>query len=294
MSRLIPLLSVACVIGIGATAYSRLRAAPVTAPAPTTTSTPPAPAPAATGIAAELHAARRTCTVAAFAAIVQRLQAAVAAQPDDRESWHLLAQAMLERVQNAANLRGIAVGSPVYDDLPKPVADDLAAGLAAVARARELGDDSGDLYRIEAGLLGNQITGLASALQWNGKIQQALKAAGERGQDDPRLHVALGLQRLLAPRLLGNDPQAALEHFEFAAKALTDDERPTVFAAMASYLQQKRLQAIAWLEQAVARNPNNVFARVVLERVRRDEDDPFGRDVTAAEAGSAAAAGERK
>jgi hypothetical protein len=76
--------------------------------------------------------------------------------------------------------------------------------------------------------------------------------------------------------LLGHDPERALEHFELAARALADDERPAVFAAMASYLQRKRLQAVAWLEQAVARNPKNSFARVVLQRVRRDEGDPFG------------------
>ena len=44
---------------------------------------------------------------------------------------------------------------------------------------------------------------------------------------------------------------------------------PAVFAAMASYLQQKRQQAIGWMEQAVAKNPQNRFARVVLQRRSR-------------------------
>jgi tetratricopeptide (TPR) repeat protein len=106
----------------------------------------------------------------------------------------------------------------------------------------------------------------------------------QRAQDDPQLHVVMGLRLLMAPSLLGHDPERALEHFDFAARALADDERPAVFAAMASYLQRKRQQAVAWLEQAVARNPKNSFARVVLQRVRRDEGDPFGRDVSVAEA----------
>ena len=79
---------------------------------------------------------------------------------------------------------------------------------------------------------------------------------------------------------------AALEHFTFAAEA-SDDERPAVFAAMATYLQHKRQQAIAWLQRAVAKNPDNKFARVVLQRLRRGEEDPFGRDVTASELAAA-------
>lgn len=289
MTRLIPILSFACLGAIGVTTWSLLRTTPASVPVPSGGATTPSPAPAPApkdSLAAELDEARRACSREAFDAVLQKLAAATTgAQRDDAATWHLLAKGLLERVQAGANLRGMAVGTPVYVELPKAVADDLVAGLAAVAKARALGDDTGDLYRIEAGLLGQHITGLGTALQYNSRIQAALTAAGERGKDDPRLHVALGLQRLLAPRLLGNDPVAALEHFDYAAKELADDERPAVFAAMASYLQKKRQQAIAWLEQAVARNPNNRFARVVLERVRRDEDDPFGRDVTAAEAG---------
>ena len=145
----------------------------------------------------------------------------------------------------------------------------------AVDRARELGDDSGDLFRISAEIMSQRITGLASALTWNGKIQVAIAKAGERIKNDPQLHLVLGLRKLMAPQFLGNDPDKALEHFRYAAEALPNDERPAVFAAMASYLKKKRLKAIAWLEKAVQRNPRNVFARVVLKRVRRGEEDPF-------------------
>ena len=93
------------------------------------------------------------------------------------------------------------------------------------------------------------------------------------------------MRKLLAPRFFGHDPSAALEHFEFAANS-DDDERPAVFAAMATYLQNKRMLAISWLERAVERNPDNAFARVCLRRLRRGEEDPFGRDVTVEELAS--------
>ena len=56
-----------------------------------------------------------------------------------------------------------------------------------------------------------------------------------------------------------------------------------MFAAMASYLQKKRQQAIAWLERAVKKNPENKFARVMLRRLQRGEEAPFARKVTEAE-----------
>lgn len=281
MKRVVPLLCLACVAGIAATGYSMLGTGAADAIA--VPAAAPAPAVATSTAAAALRAARRQCSLPPLDAVIDDLRARTAAAADDAEGWHLLAEALLERVQQRAHLRGMAVGTPVFAELPAELARDLDDGLAAVVKARALGDDGGDLYRIEAGLMGQHITGLGSALRWNARIEAALAAAGERLQDDPQLHTLLGLRKLLAPRLLGHDPQRALEHFEFAARVLADDERPAVFAAMASYLQQKRMQAVAWLEQAVARNPKNTFARVVLQRVRRDEPEPFGRDVTAEE-----------
>lgn len=283
MRRIVPLLCLTAVAGLGATAWSMLRigvGAHVDVPEGGTV---PAEAPA-DALAIALREARRTCEVPALDAVVVRLQQAAAAAPATANTWHLLAEAHLERSLLRSHDRGIAVAAPAFPELPKELVDDLDAGLAAAARARELGDDSGDLFRIEAGLMSQRIVGLASALQWNGRIDDALRRSGERAPDNPHLHVALGLRRLLTPRLLGHDPVKALEHFEFAAKVLTGDERPALFAAMATYLQNKRQQAIAWLEQAVARNPQNRFARVVLTRLRAGEEDAFGRAVTAAEA----------
>jgi cytochrome c-type biogenesis protein CcmH/NrfG len=282
MSRAILVLCAATIAAVGATAWAMLRVGDDDDVGVPTSGAEPAKAPDSLAIA--LRDARRTCDVTALDAVVARLRDAAAAAPDDARSWHLLAEAHLERSLARSHDRGLAVGAPAFPELPKELAADLDAGLAAAARARQLGDDSGDLFRIEAGLMSQHIVGLASALQWNGKIHDALRRSGELAPDNPHLHVALGLRRLLAPKLLGHDPVKALEHFEFAAKALADDERPSVFAAMASYLQQKRQQAIVWLEQAVARNPKNRFARVVLGRLRAGEAEPFARAITAAEA----------
>lgn len=280
MSRLVPILCAVATVGIGLTAWSQLSAGDTDLEIPKG-ATPAAP-PAGQDAGAALRKARQQCSLAAIDAVVAKVRGDAEARPEDAATWRLLAEAHLERAQQRTHLRGIAVGEPVFDKLPAALEADLEAGMAAVARAREHGDDTGQLFRIEAGLMSQRITGWTSALQWNGKIGRALKEAGERDADDPKLHVALGLRKLLAPKLFGHDPEKALEYFEFAA-AQDDDERPAVFAGMASYLQKKRQQAIGWLEQAVAKNPSNRFARVVLERLRRGEEDPFGRDVTEAE-----------
>jgi len=288
MSRLVPLLCAACVAGIALTAWSQLSASDTTVTIPNVG--PESKKPATTPVSELLREARMQCTVAAFDTLIGTLIGQVAEQahqkPADKQQWHQLAEAYLERALQRTHLFGMAPGEPTFAELPEEFADDLEAGLAAVLKARELGDETGELFRIEAGLMSQHITGLGTALQWNGKIASALTAAGKLIADDPQLHVALGLRKLLAPTWLGNDPDKALEHFEFADKA-DNDERPAVFAAMASYLQQKRQQAISWLERAVKKNPENKFARVVLQRLRRGEDNPFGRKVTEAEIAAA-------
>jgi tetratricopeptide (TPR) repeat protein len=291
MKRLVPVLCAACVVGIAFTAHHALRAGQVDLEVPPIPTQPAAGEPAPTSptdlLARDLAAARSTCTPEALDPIVARLRERTNAAADDARAFHLLAEALLERALLRSHLRGMAVGKPVYPELPPELAADVDGGLAAAQRARELGDEDGDLHRIEAGLMSQKITGLTSALQWNQKIVAALERAKQSARDNPHLHVVLGLRKLLAPKLLGHDPDGALQHFEFAAGTL-DDERPAVFAAMASHLQQKREQAITWLERAAAKNPRNVFARVVLERLRRGEQDPFARDVTPAEAAALA------
>ncbi len=286
MNRAVPAAIVCCLVAVGGTAWAMLAPGTEDDAGASRTSAPSRARTEEHPAAVALRAARRTCTVAALDAVVQDLCDRAKAA-NDAGSWQMLAEALLERAQMRSHRRGIVVGTPLHDRLPPELQADVDAGLDAVATARRLGDDDGDLFRVEAGLLGQRITGIGTALQWNGRIQEALKQAVARAKDDPRLGVALGLRKLLAPKLLGHDPAGALVHFEFAAEHLPDDERPAVLAAMASWLQQRRQQAMAWLERAVARNPDNVFARVVLARVRRDEPDPFGRDVTDTEAAAA-------
>jgi hypothetical protein len=218
------------------------------------------------------------CTLTALNGYIDTFtkEAAVKPQP---ELWRNLAEAYLERALQRVHLRGMAPGKPTFEELPTDFANDLKLGLDAIAKARGLGDETGELYRIEAGLMCQHITGWRSALTWNSKIGAALKTATELIAEDSQLHMALGLRKLFAPAFLGNDPAKAMEHFEFANKD-DGDERPAVFAAMASHLQNKHQQGITWLELAVRKNPNNKFARVVLGRLRRGEDKPFARDVT--------------
>lgn len=273
----------ACVVLLLGTVWLRLCADDLAVPAGPAAAGPAA-ARAAGGRAAALAAARRSCDPEQLDRFVAEQRAQVARSPHDALARRLCAEALLERVLLRNQLRGMVVGEPVHAELPAETAADIDEALALLAAARSAGDDSSDNWRLEAALLGNRITGLASALQWNGRIEAALEEAAARDAHNPALHVALGLRRLLAPRWLGHDPEQALRHLEFAAGAMPDDERPDVFAAMAAYLLRKRQQAIAKLEQAVARNPNNRFAHVVLQRLRRGEPEPFERDVAAAEA----------
>jgi tetratricopeptide (TPR) repeat protein len=226
-----------------------------------------------------LLAARRTCTEAELDRFIREQQALVQAEPDSGAEARILAEALLERVQLRSMRRGMAPGAPLYDQLPAAIDSDLRLGLDLVGKARALGERCADLFRIEAALLSNRITGIGAAMQWNGRIQSALGEAAQLDQSLPTLHVALGLRKLLAPPLLGQDVDGALHHFEFAAEGMPGDERPRVFAGMAAFLLHKREQAIAWLQRAVATNPNNVFACAVLKRLEAGEPEPFARDV---------------
>ena len=280
MSRLVTVLSTACAAGIALTSWSLLARSDGDFDVPKAGG---AHAARQSAQAAELERARRTCAFDSLDAVVTALHVETQEDGATADAWRLYASALLERSQMRSHLRGVRVGEPIWSELPEELAQDLDDGLAAVEKARALGDDSAELHRIEAGLMSQHITGLTSALKWNGRITAALEAANERRPDDALLHTALGMRKLLAPRWLGHDPDKAIEHFSFAAKARPTDERPALFTAMAYQLQQKRMLAIEWLEKAIARNPNNRFARVVLKRLKRGEDEPFGRDVTEAE-----------
>ena len=110
-------------------------------------------------------------------------------------------------------------------------------------------------------------------------IQKAIEQARALKPDHPRVLVALGCEKLFAPRFLGHDPEGAKGMFLSASEALPEDERPLVFAAMAAHLLRQHEEAIQLLERAAARNPDNRYAAAVLTRLRAAEPDPFGRDV---------------
>ncbi|MCR9246152.1 MAG: hypothetical protein NXI31_14070 [bacterium] len=243
-----------------------------------------APSGASDPLATAVTKARRSHSANTAGKIVEQLQRHLKDRPEDRDGWRHLAAALLQKVVQRGHLLGMRPGRPVYSELPAEIAADLDAAQSALAKAGQLGDDSAEHHRLAAEIMSQRITGLSTALEWNGKIEAAITAAGERNADDPQLHLVLGVRKLMAPRFFGQDIAAALEHFHYVASARPDDERPAIFAAMAFYLTKKRLAAIEWLEKAVARNPHNLFAKVVLKRLRRGEKDPFGRNVTATEA----------
>ena len=105
------------------------------------------------------------------------------------------------------------------------------------------------------------------------------KRATELDGENPRLHVGLGCRKLFAPRFLGQDLDKAMEHFVYACFKLPQDERPRLFASMTAYLTGDPDAALSWAEKAAALNEHNAFAQAVLQRLKNNEFDPFGRDV---------------
>lgn len=227
----------------------------------------------------ELARARIAAEPSELDRFLDRQRALVAAAPTDAVQWRVLAETLLERISRAANHCGMKVGQPMFDALPDHVKSDVDEGLAAVLEARRLGDEDPDNARIESALLATQIVHWTSALRLDGQVRRALDAAFARDKNHARAHVALGLRKLLAPRMLGHDPEQALVHLSAAAEVLTLDERPCVMAAMACHLLERHEECVRWLSLAVSRNPNNRYAVEVLRRVRAGEDDAFGRPV---------------
>lgn len=243
----------------------------------------PKSASAAPALRAALTQARRSGSGEAISAALTQALDQTSRAPGDSGAWVVLAEGHLERVLHRVSLRGLRVGTPFFEELPPEVQHDLDAGMRAVAAARERGADSATLFRIESLLLSMRVTSVFTALRYHGAITRALAAASERDEDAADVQQALGLRKLLSPKLFGHEPEAALRHLEEAARN-GSDERSCVYAAMACHLLGQSAEALAWLERAVDTNRANVFALAALARLRAGEDDPFGRDVTPAEA----------
>jgi len=191
----------------------------------------------------------------------------------------VLAEALLERIYQRTSRMGLRPGEPLYDAVPADTARDVRDGLAALAQARALGVETGDGYRVEAGLLTSRITGTLSALGLKREIARCYSRALALDPNDPRLHVALGCRKLFAPRFLGRDTEKALEHLVYACKQLPADERPRVFAGLAAWMLGDHAAARKWVEHAVAVNPRSDFAFAVLRRILAGESEPFARDI---------------
>ena len=228
----------------------------------------------------ELAQLRLTGRTEALDEHLARLEATAGAGTAQPALLRRIAETRLERVLQRTQRKGLRVGEAVWTELPGPVQTDVVAGLAALRAARERGDEHSENFRIEAGLLAQQIQGLASALRLNGKVDAALRRSIELDPANARAQLALGCRALFAPRFLGHDPRRALEHFSSAVHALQRDERPLVFAAFAHHLLGDGGAASACLEQAVARNPYNAYAREVLRRLRAGEAQAFERDLS--------------
>lgn len=271
-----PVISLISLAGLAVAAYLAWHSDDILVP----TEAAQTPKAERSGRTQQLHVARHSCEAPQIEAFLKEQRQLLTQSPPDPEDQRVCAEALLERVILRNLLRGMGVGRPIYDKVPADSAADLEEGLELVIAAREAGDTSSENYRVAAALMSNQIVDWKSALKWNGKIQEAFKSAAEVDPNNPALQMALGMRKLLAPRMFGHDARGSLEHFDYAAKGMPRDERPMLFAAMANIILDEPDQALTRLEQAVEINPNNLFARAVLRRVRREEADPFGRDVT--------------
>jgi hypothetical protein len=235
----------------------------------------------ACGRSTELLAARHSCS--SEAARCHRPEAPHEAdpKPTDPAPGACSPTACSNVCCSAFHLRGLGSANRPTTDVAAEIWRTSTPASRGGLQARERGDDSAELCRLEAALLSKRITGLGSALQWNGASRQRCSRLASSPKRSARARRPRPAQAAGAEAARpGSDK--ALEHFEFAANALQDDERLRCSRRW-RHLQQKREQAIAWLEQAAQRNPNNAFVRVVLARCKRGEENPFGRDVTEAE-----------
>lgn len=228
---------------------------------------------------ARLARARLQDTDLGLSSFIRNQRMLSARNPQRAASWKLLAEALLERARTHAQDKGLTVGKPVFAEIPKAMAADLAEGLCAIERARTLAVEDAELLRIEAELLTAQITGIGSAILLDGRISELIRKAMVLDPGNPRLQVAMGCRKLFAPPFLGHDPAAAKSYLLAAAASLSIDERPLLLAAMACHLLDQDDRALELLASAAQRNPHNRFVAAVVKRMEAGEQEPFARDL---------------
>ena len=121
---------------------------------------------------------------------------------------------------------------------------------------RLLGEAYGRLIGLKGGM-----TGLLYGRRAHNEIALALKLDPE----NPRASVAMGIWKLRTPKLFGGDPEEALRHFHRAIQIEPQSAPARVWLGVALKEQGRREEAREALEQAVALQPQNGWARGELE-----------------------------
>ncbi len=223
----------------------------------------------------ELARVRQSCQRQDLLVFLAGQQERAKQTPLDPEVLRVLAEAHLELGQFDDVGSGLEIGAPIRTAISEQLRGHIDAGMAALLQARDLGDDDAENHRIESSLLALEIHGLASAFKVNGRATAALDAAVERDGANPRVQVAIGCRLLFAPAMLGGDSRRARDHLIAGAKGLPYDERPLLYAAMASWTLGDIEQCRLLLEQASNRTPANPLVKAVRRRLPAGEDDPF-------------------
>ncbi|MFK7929056.1 MAG: hypothetical protein AB8H79_12760, partial [Myxococcota bacterium] len=112
------------------------------------------------------------------------------------------------------------------------------------------------------------------------RVANATDQAEALCPNHPHPPVGRGPKALLEPRMLGHNPEKALEHLSRGAEGLPNDERPRVFCAMATWLLNRPDDTARWLDEAIRLNPSCIYALAVRERLAAEVEDPFAADVT--------------
>jgi len=229
--------------------------------------------------AALLDRTRQSCQVAHVSNFIEEQRQLVDSHPQNPAQKRVLAYALLERVTMRGLWKGMKPGALLYTDPPEDIVRDVEEALELVRAARTMGDETSENYRLESSLLPFKATNWGAALLLLRTMTNALKKAMELDPSNPKAQLVIGGRKLYSPSYLGQDLEKAIEHLEFAGKALPLDERPLIFASHAYYLLGRRDKAIELLEKAIARTPSNYYATTARERIRAGEDKPFERDM---------------
>lgn len=124
---------------------------------------------------------------------------------------------------------------------------------------RILGEAYGRLINLKGGM-----TGVLYGRRSYNELALALKL----DPDNPRASLAMGIWKLRTPKLFGGDADEAVRHFQKAIQLQPTSVQARVWLGVALKERGRRAEAREVLEQAVALDPQNVWARSELDQVR--------------------------